>query len=150
MSELRKRASAVIVENGKVLLIKRVKPDAEYYIFPGGGVDENESIEEALKREVKEELNLKVEKFKPLFSIENLSVPSLITIHKDNRNEFYLLVEKFSGVPEISGPERERMNEQNQYHLEWVDLSKLEEMKNVYPREGVAKLMRIYANLTYG
>src|SRR5437899_1133034 len=89
MTELRKRASAVIFKDGKVLLIKRVKPGVEYYIFPGGGVDEGESIEEALKREVNEELSLEVKKFKSLFSIQNLTVPSLITIHQGERNEFY-------------------------------------------------------------
>src|SRR5207248_3194282 len=94
-----------------------------------------------LKREVKEELSLDVKKFKPLFSIQNLTVPSLITIHQDERNEFYFLIEDFSGVPEVGGPERERMNENNQYHLEWIDLSRLKMMKNVYPKEGVAKLV---------
>jgi len=34
-SERRKRATAVIISNSKILLIKRIKPNQEYFIFPG-------------------------------------------------------------------------------------------------------------------
>ena len=59
-NETRERASAVIIKDNKILLMKRVKPNLEYFVFPGGGVEKNESLDDTLKREVKEELSLDI------------------------------------------------------------------------------------------
>ena len=141
MGSKRQRASAIILQDNKILLIRRIKPGHDYYIFPGGGVDDGESIEEAFIREVKEELNLDVRKYRFFFSVENLMVPSHATIHTGNRDEHYFLVEAYTGTPQISGPEKNRMNEQNQYHVAWLSLKEMEQLKEVYPREGVIKLL---------
>ncbi len=59
------RASAygIIIRNGKVLLVAISKSGK--YFFPGGGVEKGETLEEAVKREVREETgyNVKVKKF---------------------------------------------------------------------------------------
>lgn len=48
-------------QNGKYLLTKEVLENKkEYWILPGGGVEFGESLEEAVKREMKEELGLNV------------------------------------------------------------------------------------------
>jgi len=123
-----------------MLLLRRVKPDREYFIFPGGGVEEGESIEEALVREVKEELSLEIKRWRFLFSVEDLAVPAQATIHEGNRDEYYFLIEEYAGSPQIGGPEKERMNEQNQYHIVWLGLAEMEKMDNVYPKDGVRQL----------
>ena len=43
------------------------KPYGEYYVFPGGGLEENETLEEATKREVLEEFGINVEVEEQLF-----------------------------------------------------------------------------------
>jgi len=56
---------AVIIKNNKILLIKRgVEPFKDFWALCGGYLDWNETVEDAVKREVKEELNLKVTKSK--------------------------------------------------------------------------------------
>lgn len=55
------RAAVVIVENGRVALIRRVRAGRVYYLFPGGRVEEGESPEEAAVREAREELGVDVE-----------------------------------------------------------------------------------------
>jgi len=51
---------AIIVKNGKILLIKRDHDPFEgYWALPGGYIDFNETAEQACKREVKEETNMK-------------------------------------------------------------------------------------------
>ena len=52
-------ADGVILEKGKVLLIKRaIKPYLGYWTLPGGHVNCGETIEKAVKREVKEEMGI--------------------------------------------------------------------------------------------
>jgi ADP-ribose pyrophosphatase YjhB (NUDIX family) len=54
--------AAVIEKDGKVLLAKEIlESGEEYWIIPGGGVQFGESLADAVKREVKEELGLDVE-----------------------------------------------------------------------------------------
>lgn len=46
---------------GKILLVKRAKyPFSGYWVLPGGHVDYGEKVEEALWREMEEELGIKV------------------------------------------------------------------------------------------
>jgi 8-oxo-dGTP diphosphatase len=55
---MQERVRAVIVQNNSLILIKRVKPHETYFVFPGGGVEAGESREEALAREMREELGV--------------------------------------------------------------------------------------------
>lgn len=52
---------AVIVKDGKILLIKRgSEPYKDHWALPGGYVEWDESIEMAVRREIKEEINTEV------------------------------------------------------------------------------------------
>ena len=55
-----KRVRAIIVQDNKILLIKRTKPEAVYWVIPGGGVEMGETDKQAIKRECLEELGLEV------------------------------------------------------------------------------------------
>ena len=55
---LRRSARSIIIRNGKVALIHSLKYN--YYKFPGGGVEEGESLVDALIRETREEAGLVV------------------------------------------------------------------------------------------
>ena len=58
---------AVIIKNSKILLIKRgVEPFKGYWGTPGGYVGWDETIDDAVKREVKEELGVNVISWKQL------------------------------------------------------------------------------------
>jgi len=65
MSDIKKTARAVILMDNKVVLIRRKKYNngqliREYYVIPGGHLDGNETFEQAVIREVKEELGIDV------------------------------------------------------------------------------------------
>ena len=65
MSDIKKTARAVIFEDEKIILIRRRKYlngnlVKEYYVIPGGHLDESETFEETVIREVKEELGIDV------------------------------------------------------------------------------------------
>ncbi len=56
-----KRVRAIILENNKIVVIKREKQNELYWVFPGGGVEPtDDDLESALIRECEEELGVKV------------------------------------------------------------------------------------------
>ena len=59
------RVRGIIIKNDQLLLIKRVRVETGkeniYYVFPGGGLENGETLEEGVKREVLEELGIDVE-----------------------------------------------------------------------------------------
>jgi len=63
----------IVNEKGDLLVCKRGKEPAKGTCdLPGGFIDDNETAEEAVKREIKEELNAEVIESKYLFSLPNL------------------------------------------------------------------------------
>jgi 8-oxo-dGTP pyrophosphatase MutT (NUDIX family) len=58
---LRNRAGIILIEDGKLALIERHRQGRHYFSFPGGGVDEGETDEQAAIREAEEELGIRVE-----------------------------------------------------------------------------------------
>nr|WP_180320526.1 NUDIX domain-containing protein [Shouchella patagoniensis] len=66
----RSRSSVVLTKKSKVALIKRELRNETYYVFPGGGVEEGESLEEAARREAFEELGVHVNLNKCIATID--------------------------------------------------------------------------------
>lgn len=103
--KMRNRAGGILIEDGKVLLMHRIKNVdgvvKEYYVVPGGGIEEGENVEEATKRELKEEIGIDVELIRdePLFTLE-----------QENGIQYFSLINKISGIigtgdgPEFTDP----------------------------------------------
>lgn len=62
-----RRARAVIIKDGRLLLIKRVKPEEVYWVFPGGGLLPEEGPEDGLAREVLEETGFVIKPVKKIW-----------------------------------------------------------------------------------
>ena len=59
----------ICIRDGKILMIKTLCGDKYIYNFPGGGIEDNESLSDCLTRECKEELGCEI-------TIENLLATS--------------------------------------------------------------------------
>ncbi len=87
------RVGAIIFRKEKILTTLMEKDGYSYHVLPGGGVEEKESIYEALKREVKEETNIEITKFRLVY-LRELNMES-----GDRGVEFYFYVEDYEGKP---------------------------------------------------
>lgn len=58
---IRNSAKAVIVQDEKLLAIKKEDKEGCYYILPGGGQEHGENLHQTLKRECIEEINAEIE-----------------------------------------------------------------------------------------
>ena len=101
----RTRVAGIIFIDGKIALMHRKdvlkRPEMpEYYTVPGGGLEEGETEEEGVIREIKEEFGINVKVIKKLYEME---------MQKFNQREVYFLCEYKSGEfgtgkgPEFSG-----------------------------------------------
>jgi 8-oxo-dGTP pyrophosphatase MutT (NUDIX family) len=70
---------AIIIKDEKIALIRRFYKE-EYYVFPGGHLEENETLEECVIREVYEELGINI-KVKELF---------YETVYNDTQQYFFV------------------------------------------------------------
>lgn len=118
---MRNRAAAIILRDGELLLIHRQKPGRDYYILPGGGVELDESFEEACIREVKEETGLDV-----------LGVQLVYRYFFAGKEEVYFITRVSAGEPVLGGSEAQRQSDDNRYLFEWVTVEQLAE-KNLLP-----------------
>ena len=92
----------ILDEDGRVYLhyVKRddIFGKQGYYETPGGGIDEDETPEEALVRECQEELGFEVEVICPLAEVED----AYNLIGRKNINLYYLARKVASGTPHFA------------------------------------------------
>jgi 8-oxo-dGTP diphosphatase len=87
MSQPAKRINAAIAivdrADGKILLCQRKADDhlGGYWEFPGGKVEDGESLEQALARELLEELDIEARPLRPLAAIEHDYTEVLVRLH---------------------------------------------------------------------
>lgn len=85
--------NGIIIKNGKILLLKKFSKD--YYETPGGKIEENESIEGCLVRELQEEIGVTVISFIKFLEMEKFNFEN-----KEITN-YAFLIRKFKGKPRI-------------------------------------------------
>lgn len=71
MQEKRQRARAIIFYEDKIISMYREREGRIFYTFPGGGMEDVESEEDCVKREVFEEFGIKVKPIKKVYISES-------------------------------------------------------------------------------
>ena len=127
---MRTRSGVVLIEDNKVALIERHRAGLDYFVFPGGGVDEGESPEQGAIREALEELGVQV-------AIQQ----KVAEIHfGQTTRHFYFLVEKVSG--EFGTGTGEEFTDADPDHPQegiyipiWMPVDELTQHHNIYPSD---------------
>ncbi len=118
-----KAARAIIFENGKILVMHRQKYGSEYFTLVGGRSNENETMEQTLVREVKEETGMQVVAAKLVY----------IEMHQSPYNEQYIYVcnvAPHEGIAVQDASEEGEMNrfEANVHKPYWVEVKAFSSM----------------------
>jgi len=131
---MRVRAGIVLIEDDKVALIERHRAGLDYFVFPGGGVDEGETPEQAAIRETLEELGVEV-----------VVKQKVAEIHFGQSTQLYFLVERVGG--EFGTGTGEEFTDSDPgdpqegiYVPIWMPMDELPRHRNVYPSD-LAKLV---------
>ena len=118
----------IILKDDEVLLIKRVKNDRTYYVFPGGKAEVGETPEMTAMREAYEELGVQVE-LGECFQ----------TVFFSEVRQYYFLATIVGG--ELgTGQAEEFTTGEGTYELEWLPVEELNKYP-IIPTEIVNRLM---------
>ena len=127
---LRDTARAVIVKDGRVLLMERWRKDPKtgkqlhYFSIPGGGIEKGETPGAAVVREVYEEMSIFVRPRELLAKTER---------HAGGHHYFYIC-DYLSGEPRLNpaGPEA-KMQDRETHKPRWVSALELNGVINLHP-----------------
>src|ERR1051325_4656457 len=125
---MRTRAGVVLIENNQVALIERHRAGLDYFVFPGGGMDDGETPEQAAIRETMEELGIEVMIKQKVAEIQ---------IGPKSR-QIYFLVEHVSGEFGTGTGEEFKDSDPNDpdegiYVPVWMKIDELPLRTNIYP-----------------
>ena len=134
MDGMRTRAGIILIEDDKVALIERHRAGLDYYVFPGGGVDDGETPEQGAIREAFEELGVEV-----------VIKQKVTIIHFAQSTQVYYLVERIGG--EFGTGTGEEFTdadpddpEEGIYIPIWMPIDELSQYEKVFP-ESITRLV---------
>ncbi|MCR5484152.1 MAG: NUDIX domain-containing protein [Clostridiales bacterium] len=133
---IRNSAKALVIRDGRMLAVKLVDSDGEFYIMPGGGQRAGELLPDAVEREVAEETGIAVKAREALFIIEG-------TDGEDHhRVDIVFLCDCINDAGQASHPD------QNQVGYEWLPIETLNKAP-LYPSKLRRPIMNYYAGKAY-
>ncbi len=116
---MKTRPCAVIIIDNKLLTLKYIYNETPIFAIPGGNLEFGEKLEEALKRELEEEIGLEIE-------VQNLLF--LAEVHQQDKDTLHCVfnAQIVSGIPKLNP------NETTALEICWIPLESIEDY-NLYP-----------------
>ena len=117
------RVCGIIIHDNKILAMHDER--SPYYYLPGGRVQLHESVEEAIKREMKEELEIDVEIIRPLWFNQGFFCED-VSNEKYHEICIYFLID-YSNTNLLLKGNSFTLYEDNKCHIyEWLEFERLE------------------------
>jgi len=129
---MKQAARVVILKKDKILFMHRIKQGQEYYVLPGGAVEEGESFEQAAVREAKEETSYDITIKSKLWEIKD-----------EDRIAYFFLAGTFKGRLKLGGPELKLNCPDNQFMLKWIPVNEISNYL-IYPDGVKEKLVETF------
>ena len=129
------RARALIIKENSILLIQRERAGDIYYVLPGGHIEDGESPETTVMREVKEETSLDIKLIKKLNTL----------LDKDGTNHHIYFSEYISGEPRLAAdsPELTKESGIDVYTPMWKEIDELKDIP-MWPAEVKPLLIKYF------
>jgi 8-oxo-dGTP diphosphatase len=139
---VREAARALVLDpDDRVLLVRFVNPDtgAEFWTTPGGGVDPGESLQGALRRELREETGLDDVEFGPVVWTRREVFPWAGRTLDQREQVVLVRVPAFEPRPQFS---REQLAAEAVHEVRWWTLADLEASDATFYPTRLAALLR--------
>jgi 8-oxo-dGTP diphosphatase len=147
LMKIRSSVNALIIEDNRVLTIKKQDKDIFEYILPGGGQEFGETLIDALHREVREEVGSSIKNTKLVFVREYIGKN-----HEHSERDKSLHIISHIFTCDIEEENKYQLEpDPDQIGLEWIEIKELKNY-NFYPKDFIAILMELNAekrNETY-
>jgi ADP-ribose pyrophosphatase YjhB (NUDIX family) len=116
---MKTRPSAIIIADNKLLTLKYNYNGNTLYAIPGGNLEFGEKLEEALARELEEEIGLEIE-------VQNLIFIAEVHVQKKDTLHCIFKAKIVSGIPNLNPKETTALE------ICWLPINDLEDY-NLYP-----------------
>ena len=138
------RVCAIILHNGRLLATK--DQNSPYYYLPGGRVKLHEAAEQAIVREVREELNIEPKIIRPLWLNQGFFTED-VTGARFHELCLYYLVDISETDPLTRGSQFTMLENGSPHYYEWIPLTRLQS-EYLYPLFIKEKIFNLPEHLT--
>lgn len=123
MRKPRNTARALIIHDGKLLLMERWRDGQHYFSIPGGGIEAGETPEQTAVREVAEETTITIK-----------IIREVAQMHDGDIVHHIFLADYLSGEPRLPDHSEEShiAHTYNRFLPDWVDIAKLATLPLLY------------------
>src|SRR5438876_133403 len=144
MKPVRVSAKAIIIENGKILLLKHEDKDGEWYCLPGGGQENGETLKEALIRECQEEISVTIQIKDVLFIRDYIAKNHEFKDEEESYDTHQIEIMFECSLAEVYLPKIGDSPDSTQKGVLWVEINKLSDYR-FYPKD-LIKFLQYYSN----